>query len=104
MNPLPCTLHVLTSSVSPGRLLRDVTLDECGGSVGGTPESAGRPAPLRRNRSLPVRQRLLSAASSPLPTDWPAHDKENAPFLSPAGKLDGSFDFSSPKRASFSDR
>ncbi|KAF0310529.1 M-phase inducer phosphatase [Amphibalanus amphitrite] len=74
-------------------LLRDVSLDEWSG----TPESAGRPAPLRRNRSLPVRQRLLSAADSP------ALDKENAPLLSPAAKLDGSFDFSSPKRASYSD-
>ena len=49
-----------------------------------------------------MRQRLqlLHGAAA----DSPALDKGNAPFLSPAGKLDGSFDFSSPKRASYSDR
>ncbi|XP_043232644.1 M-phase inducer phosphatase-like isoform X1 [Amphibalanus amphitrite] len=90
----PTTSAVLGGRSRSRRLLRDVSLDEWSG----TPESAGRPAPLRRNRSLPVRQRLLSAADSP------ALDKENAPLLSPAAKLDGSFDFSSPKRASYSDR
>ncbi|XP_037094798.1 M-phase inducer phosphatase-like [Pollicipes pollicipes] len=91
----PTTAAVLGSRPRSRRLLRDVSLDE------GTPEGRAA-APLRRFKSLPVRQRLQAAACSPA-LGSPALDKENAPFLSPA-KQDASFDFSSPKRSGLSDR
>lgn len=58
---------------------------------------------MRRFKSLPVRQRLLS---SPADFGSPSLDKENAPFLSPASTkhLDASFEFSSPKRPGLSER